>query len=77
MPRLQPKQRSTAGHRICRPWTNDKRDGGFGAPVHRSYGKLALDRAYDSPGAKTKLGAKDTKLVLQAGEALSVPLPVA
>jgi 3-hydroxyisobutyrate dehydrogenase-like beta-hydroxyacid dehydrogenase len=49
----------------------------FGAPVHRNYGKLILDRAYDPPGATVGLGAKDTRLVLQAGEALSVPLPLA
>jgi 3-hydroxyisobutyrate dehydrogenase-like beta-hydroxyacid dehydrogenase len=49
----------------------------FGAPVHRNYGKLILDRAYDPPGATVELGAKDTRLVLQAGEALSVPLPLA
>ncbi|HTR16213.1 MAG TPA: NAD(P)-dependent oxidoreductase [Acetobacteraceae bacterium] len=49
----------------------------FGAPVHRNYGKLILDRAYDPPGAKVGLAAKDTKLLLQAGEALSVPLPIA
>jgi len=48
----------------------------FTAPVHKNYGKLILDRAYD-PGVKVTLGAKDTKLFLQAGEALSVPLPIA
>jgi 3-hydroxyisobutyrate dehydrogenase-like beta-hydroxyacid dehydrogenase len=49
----------------------------FNAPVHRNYGKLILDRAYDPPGGTVELAAKDTKLMLQAGEALSVPLPFA
>ncbi len=48
----------------------------FTAPVHKNYGKLLLDRAYE-PGVKVTLGAKDTKLFLQAGEELSVPLPFA
>ncbi len=48
----------------------------FTAPVHKNYGKLILDRAYE-PGVKVTLGAKDTKLFLQAGEELSVPLPFA
>jgi 3-hydroxyisobutyrate dehydrogenase-like beta-hydroxyacid dehydrogenase len=48
----------------------------FTAPVHKNYGKLILDRAFE-PGVKVTLGAKDTKLLLQAGEELSVPLPLA
>lgn len=48
----------------------------FTAPVHKNYGKLILERAYE-PGVKVTLGAKDTNLLLQAGEALSVPLPIA
>ena len=49
----------------------------FGAPVHRNYGKLVVDGNFDPPGAKVTLGAKDTRLLLQAAEALSVPLPFA
>lgn len=50
----------------------------FGAPVHKNYGKLILDRNYSPPGgASVVLGAKDTKLALAAGEDLSVPLPYA
>ncbi len=48
----------------------------FTAPVHKNYGRLILDRAYE-PGVPVTLGAKDTKLVLQAGEELAVPLPMA
>lgn len=49
----------------------------FGAPVHRNYGKLILERAFDPPGATVVLGAKDTKLALEAGEQLAVPMPFA
>ena len=49
----------------------------FTAPVHRNYGRLILERAYDPPGATVDLAVKDTRLVLQAGEALSVPMPLA
>jgi 3-hydroxyisobutyrate dehydrogenase-like beta-hydroxyacid dehydrogenase len=49
----------------------------FGAPVHKNYGRIILEEAYDPPGAKLGLGAKDNRLILEAGEALSVPLPFA
>jgi 3-hydroxyisobutyrate dehydrogenase-like beta-hydroxyacid dehydrogenase len=49
----------------------------FGAPVHRNYGQLILERAYNPPGARVTLGMKDTRLLLDAAEALSVPLPLA
>ncbi len=49
----------------------------FSAPVHRNYGKLIVDKAFDPPGANVHLAAKDTRLVLQAAEALAVPLPFA
>ena len=49
----------------------------FGAPVHRNYGRMILDEAYDPPGGILGLGAKDNRLILEAGEALAVPLPFA
>jgi 3-hydroxyisobutyrate dehydrogenase-like beta-hydroxyacid dehydrogenase len=49
----------------------------YTAPVHKNYGKLIVERAYDPPGAKVGLGAKDIRLMLAAGDALSVPLPFA
>ena len=49
----------------------------FNAPVHKNYGKLIVDRAFDPPGANVRLAAKDTRLILQAGESLAVPLPFA
>jgi 3-hydroxyisobutyrate dehydrogenase-like beta-hydroxyacid dehydrogenase len=48
----------------------------FTAPVHKNYGKLILDRAY-SGGVPVTLAEKDTRLVLEAAQALSVPLPFA
>jgi 3-hydroxyisobutyrate dehydrogenase-like beta-hydroxyacid dehydrogenase len=48
----------------------------FSAPVHKNYGKLILDRAYE-PGVPVTLGAKDTRLFLEAGEELGTPLPMA
>jgi 3-hydroxyisobutyrate dehydrogenase-like beta-hydroxyacid dehydrogenase len=49
----------------------------FGAPVHKNYGRMILDESYDPPGTKLGLGAKDNRLILEAGEALAVPLPFA
>lgn len=47
------------------------------APVHVNYGKLILERAFSPPGGAMKLGAKDNELILEAGQELAVPLPVA
>ena len=49
----------------------------YSAPVHRNYGKLMVDRAYDSPGASVTLGLKDTEMFLAAGHDYRVPLPYA
>ena len=49
----------------------------FGAPVHKNYGRIILEEAYDPPGALLGLGAKDNRLFLEAGEGLAVPLPFA
>lgn len=49
----------------------------FTAPVHKNYGRMILERAFDPPGGTVALGAKDTRLVLAAGEELGVPLPLA
>ena len=48
----------------------------FAAPVYLNYGKLIVDRAF-KPGFKTRLGLKDIRLALTAGEARGVPLPFA
>ncbi|WP_419757207.1 NAD(P)-dependent oxidoreductase [Acidisoma sp.] len=49
----------------------------FSAPVHKNYGRMILDQSYDPPGTPLGLGAKDTRLILEAAEALTVPLPFA
>jgi 3-hydroxyisobutyrate dehydrogenase-like beta-hydroxyacid dehydrogenase len=49
----------------------------FNAPVHKNYGKLILDRAYDSKGTDIALALKDTGMMLQAGAALAAPVPMA
>ena len=49
----------------------------YNAPVHRNYGKLMVNRAYDYPGAPVTLGLKDTEMFLAAGHDYHVPLPYA
>ncbi|GBQ14981.1 NAD(P)-dependent oxidoreductase [Komagataeibacter rhaeticus] len=49
----------------------------FNAPVHRNYGQLMVDGAYDPPGAPVTLGLKDTEMFLAAGHDYHVPLPYA
>ncbi len=48
----------------------------FDAPVHRNYGRLIVDGAFDPPGVPVTLAVKDTGLLLQAGDALGVPMPM-
>jgi 3-hydroxyisobutyrate dehydrogenase-like beta-hydroxyacid dehydrogenase len=49
----------------------------FDAPVFRSYGKILLEERFTPPGFALPLGLKDNRLLLQAGERLAVPLPLA
>ncbi len=49
----------------------------FSAPVHTIYGKLMLDRAFDSKGTDVKLALKDTGMMLAAAEGLAAPMPMA
>jgi len=49
----------------------------YNAPVHKNYGRLMVDRAYDYPGAPVTLGLKDTEMFLAAGHDYRVPLPYA
>lgn len=49
----------------------------YNAPVHKNYGKLMVERAYDYPGAPVTLGLKDTEMFLAAGHDYHVPLPYA
>ena len=49
----------------------------FGAPVYRVYGRILVEERYAPPGFALPLGVKDNRLLLQAGERLAVPLPLA
>jgi 3-hydroxyisobutyrate dehydrogenase-like beta-hydroxyacid dehydrogenase len=49
----------------------------FAAPVYKGYGALILEENPESVGFSVRLGLKDVKLVLSAGETASVPMPVA
>ena len=49
----------------------------FNAPVYKTYGGLILEGKFEPAGFVVTLGLKDIRLVLQAAEAKSVPLPIA
>jgi 3-hydroxyisobutyrate dehydrogenase-like beta-hydroxyacid dehydrogenase len=48
----------------------------FPAPVYRTYGTLIAERKFSPPGFAAPLGHKDVRLLLAAGDALRVPLPL-
>lgn len=50
-------------------------DGLFAAPAYKVYGGIIAKQGYDQAGFTTKLGFKDTNLMMAAGQAASVPLP--
>jgi len=49
----------------------------FAAPVFKTYGGLILERDFEPAKFKLKLGLKDVRLALAAGDAAEVPLPFA
>lgn len=49
----------------------------FASPVYKTYGGLIAQKRYEPPGFNLRLGAKDTRLVLAAAEAVGVPMPFA
>ncbi|CAN5819476.1 NAD(P)-dependent oxidoreductase [soil metagenome] len=49
----------------------------FGAPVYKTYGGMIAAGKYEPAGFAARLGLKDVRLALEAGENLEVPLPVA
>lgn len=49
----------------------------FDVPVYRIYAQLIGGGRFEPPGFDLKLGLKDAKLALEAGEAANVPLPFA
>ncbi|MGC1304888.1 MAG: NAD(P)-dependent oxidoreductase [Caulobacteraceae bacterium] len=49
----------------------------FAAPAYKIYGELILERNFEPAKFKLRLGLKDIRLALAAGEAVEVPLPLA
>ncbi|HJT92121.1 MAG TPA: NAD(P)-dependent oxidoreductase [Mycobacterium sp.] len=49
----------------------------FGAPIYKTYGGLIARGEFEPAGFAAALGLKDIRLVLTAGDALQVPLPIA
>lgn len=49
----------------------------FNAPVYKTYGQLIAEGRHEPAGFLLPLGLKDVRLVLQAAEAVSVPMPIA
>jgi 3-hydroxyisobutyrate dehydrogenase-like beta-hydroxyacid dehydrogenase len=49
----------------------------FNAPVYKTYGDLIVQGKHEPAGFALPLGLKDVRLVLQAAEASSVPMPMA
>ena len=49
----------------------------FSAPVYKTYGGIIADQKYTPAGFKLRLGLKDVRLALQAGEGVDTPLPIA
>jgi 3-hydroxyisobutyrate dehydrogenase-like beta-hydroxyacid dehydrogenase len=49
----------------------------FDVPIHRIYAGLIGNGRFEQVGADLRIGLKDTKLALAAGEAVNVPLPFA
>ncbi len=50
-------------------------DGLFASPSYKAYGTIMVNESYDQAGFTTKLGFKDSNLVLAAAEVANVPLP--
>ena len=50
-------------------------DGLFSAPAYKVYGAIIANESFDQAGFTTKLGLKDSNLMLAAGQAANVPLP--
>jgi 3-hydroxyisobutyrate dehydrogenase-like beta-hydroxyacid dehydrogenase len=49
----------------------------FQSPLYANYGGLIADEKYEPAGFRLRLGLKDTRLALEAADAVSVPLPLA
>lgn len=49
----------------------------FASPVYKNYGAMIMEGRYEPPGFTIRLGLKDVRLALAAGEAVNVPMPFA
>ena len=49
----------------------------FKSPLYQNYGTLVTEGRFEPPGFRLRLGLKDLRLALSAGEAFAVPLPLA
>ena len=49
----------------------------YNSPLYANYGGIIADRRFEPPGFRLRLGLKDVRLVLEAAEAVSQPLPLA
>lgn len=49
----------------------------FNSPVYKIYGSLIAEGKYEPVGFRMALGLKDARLLLQAADAASVPMPIA
>lgn len=49
----------------------------FAGPVYEGYGRLIAAGAFEPAGFKARLGLKDVRLAIAAGEAVTAPLPLA
>ncbi|UYW24408.1 NAD(P)-dependent oxidoreductase [Methylorubrum extorquens] len=49
----------------------------FASPVYKNYGAMIMEGRYEPPGFTMRLGLKDVRLALAAGEAVNVPMPFA
>jgi 3-hydroxyisobutyrate dehydrogenase-like beta-hydroxyacid dehydrogenase len=49
----------------------------FGAPVYNNYGPRIIEEKFSPAGFKMPLGLKDIRLMLQAAEGVSAPMPFA
>jgi 3-hydroxyisobutyrate dehydrogenase-like beta-hydroxyacid dehydrogenase len=49
----------------------------FGSPVYSNYGRLIADEKFEPAGFALRLGLKDVRLVLEAAEEFSSPMPFA
>ena len=49
----------------------------FSAPLYRNYGEMMARDTYEPAGFKLVLGLKDVRLVLEAADQVTVPMPVA